>query len=91
LVIVPGLLYWQRGRGYALDVGADGVVTRGGLRFTWETLSQVRKRSFRRRGWNIGRRIIELEFTTGQATLEESALAGPFDAVWNALEDSSVA
>lgn len=85
VVILPGLLYWHRGRSYAVEVGPDGIVTAAGVRFAWTSLAQVHMRSFRRRGWNIGSRIIELEFMTGDATLEQSALAGPFAEVWSAL------
>jgi hypothetical protein len=85
VVLLPGLLFWQRAKGYVQELDGAGVLTRGGLRLGWESLARVHKRTFRRRGWNIGHRMIELDFTTGTATLEEGALVGPFDQVWDAL------
>jgi hypothetical protein len=85
VMVVPGLMYWSVGKKYPAVIDGAGVTTRGGQRYAWTDLASASARSYRRRGWFIGRRIVRLEFTKGDVLLDEGGLKGPFAAVWNAF------
>lgn len=89
--VLPGLVFWSRARSYASVLDGEGVVTRAGRRHRWADLARVSTRELRphRRGWYIGRRLVELDFTTGHVLLEEVALDGPFQAVWDRFHASA--
>ena len=84
-LVLPGVFLWSRARSYAAVLDAAGALTRAGQQYRWADLRRVSTREFRphRRGWYIGQRVVELDFTTGHVLLEEVALDGPFQAVWD--------